>query len=226
MRRPRPVRREPAPSEALLLFCSPFDPVALEDGRPVVVGRRADVADLVLHSEDVSRRHAEFERRGDEVFVRDLESANGTFLNGEQVSGSWKRMDLEGFVSIGSWQLLVGTPPTSTGKIPLPTSAAEAQGEPLRGELADRSVVKLLRQVEDEAVSGVLEVSGPTSGRISFVDGLPWSASAGDGSTGVAAIEVLLGVRVGAFALSPEGPQDEPRQIVATSGELLAQLGG
>src|SRR5262249_28153052 len=34
---------------------------------------------------EISREHAEFTRRGDKYFIRDLESSNGTFVNGKQV---------------------------------------------------------------------------------------------------------------------------------------------
>ncbi len=51
----------------------------------LVVGRVAP-ADIVLEDDSVSRKHAEIVRAGSQVSVRDLGSANGTFVNGEQVS--------------------------------------------------------------------------------------------------------------------------------------------
>jgi pSer/pThr/pTyr-binding forkhead associated (FHA) protein len=64
--------------------------VAERDGRrrvegscPFVVGRSSD-ADLVLWDPEVSRRHARFENDGRTVFVSDLHSSNGTFLNGRR----------------------------------------------------------------------------------------------------------------------------------------------
>jgi len=65
--------------------------VAERDGRrrvegscPFVVGRASD-ADLLLLDPEVSRRHARFENDGNTVFVSDLHSSNGTFLNGRRV---------------------------------------------------------------------------------------------------------------------------------------------
>ncbi len=54
-------------------------------GDRLVVGRVEGV-ELVLDDKGISRRHCEFERRGDGYLVRDLGSSNGTLLNGEKVT--------------------------------------------------------------------------------------------------------------------------------------------
>ena len=46
-----------------------------------VVGRDPD-ADVTLHEESVSRRHAAVIKSGDRYFLRDLESRNGTYFRG------------------------------------------------------------------------------------------------------------------------------------------------
>jgi diguanylate cyclase (GGDEF)-like protein len=51
------------------------------EGRPVVVGRQSDCA-LALKDDSVSRNHARFELRDDCVWVSDLGSRNGTWVNG------------------------------------------------------------------------------------------------------------------------------------------------
>jgi pSer/pThr/pTyr-binding forkhead associated (FHA) protein len=50
----------------------------------LVIGRGSD-CDLVLDEPEMSRRHAMIENTGDVMFLRDLGSANGTFVNGVQV---------------------------------------------------------------------------------------------------------------------------------------------
>ena len=50
------------------------------------VGRVSDNAFEIPES-SVSSHHAEIVRRGADVFVRDLNSTNGTFINGEQITG-------------------------------------------------------------------------------------------------------------------------------------------
>lgn len=51
---------------------------------PFVIGR-GEEADLIVRDAEVSRKHARLESSGGVVYVRDLESSNGTFLNGRRV---------------------------------------------------------------------------------------------------------------------------------------------
>src|SRR5258706_16395281 len=55
--------------------------VPLVDSGDVVFGRVA-TSDVAIDHEGVSRRHAIFKRRGDVVTVEDLDSRNGTLVNG------------------------------------------------------------------------------------------------------------------------------------------------
>lgn len=50
----------------------------------IVVGRSSEL-DMVLVEDMVSRRHAKMTVSGDEIFIQDLGSTNGTFVNGEKV---------------------------------------------------------------------------------------------------------------------------------------------
>jgi len=50
----------------------------------ITIGRSSD-NDLVINNIKVSRKHAKLEKSGNEWFVEDLGSSNGTFLNGEKV---------------------------------------------------------------------------------------------------------------------------------------------
>jgi pSer/pThr/pTyr-binding forkhead associated (FHA) protein len=51
------------------------------DDFPAVVGR-GSACDITVRVGFVSRNHCRFVRRGEEVFVQDLGSINGTFVNG------------------------------------------------------------------------------------------------------------------------------------------------
>jgi FHA domain-containing protein len=65
--------------------------LALGDGRRVVIGEdpvgigRLPECDIVLSDPNVSRRHAEVRRRGNDFVVVDLGSTNGTKVNGAGV---------------------------------------------------------------------------------------------------------------------------------------------
>jgi hypothetical protein len=66
----------------------------------VTIGR-ASPCEIIIISDLVSRRHAEVERSGGEWRIRDLESANGLYVNGKRVQ---TRVLVEGDVlRIGTW---------------------------------------------------------------------------------------------------------------------------
>jgi EAL domain-containing protein (putative c-di-GMP-specific phosphodiesterase class I) len=56
------------------------------DRFPFTVGRN-ETCDYQIASTRVSREHAELLRQGDTFRVRDLQSTNGTFLNGQRITG-------------------------------------------------------------------------------------------------------------------------------------------
>jgi two-component system, NtrC family, response regulator AtoC len=61
--------------------------VPLEAGQAVVVGRSAP-ADCIVPESELSRRHAKFEIARDEVWVHDLESTNGTWVDDKRIESS------------------------------------------------------------------------------------------------------------------------------------------
>ena len=70
----------------------------------IAVGRDAAGNGLCLPERNVSRRHARFVRSNGAVFVEDLDSTNGTLVNGERLAG--RRRIREGdLVQIGDYDL-------------------------------------------------------------------------------------------------------------------------
>lgn len=52
----------------------------------VVIGHSASLADVCIdHDRAISRKHCRLIRRGNEYFLQDLESSNGTFVNGSRI---------------------------------------------------------------------------------------------------------------------------------------------
>jgi pSer/pThr/pTyr-binding forkhead associated (FHA) protein len=64
----------------------------LSEGTVIVAGRTAGV-DLVIDHPSVSRRHAEISLSWSGAFIKDLNSANGTFVNDQRISGSQRLRD-------------------------------------------------------------------------------------------------------------------------------------
>lgn len=71
----------------------------------LLLGRSAESGHVQLDHPVVSRRHAQLEVDGSSVFIRDLRSTNGTFLNGLQVSGRAK-LSPGDLVVIGPFDIL------------------------------------------------------------------------------------------------------------------------
>jgi FHA domain len=72
---------------------------------PLTIGRDKNV-ELVLTDPEVSRRHARLETQGGVVFVRDLESSNGTFLNGQRLRSAIETREGD-TIDVGTTRLIV-----------------------------------------------------------------------------------------------------------------------
>lgn len=70
----------------LITFTKKGDRKSFDLTKPkIVIGRKTD-ADLRVPLADISRSHCEFTLQNGNVSVRDLDSSNGTFVNGEQIT--------------------------------------------------------------------------------------------------------------------------------------------
>ena len=79
----------------------------------LVVGRAGD-ADVVLADPTVSRHHAALTPQGETAVVEDLQSSNGTYVNGEQV-GQPRRVGAGDIIGLGgSTMIEVSVGPTGT----------------------------------------------------------------------------------------------------------------
>ncbi|MGI5829926.1 MAG: FHA domain-containing protein [Bradymonadia bacterium] len=58
---------------------------ALERNQELIIGRSSEL-EMVLIEDMVSRHHAKITTTENEVFIEDLDSTNGTFVNGEKIS--------------------------------------------------------------------------------------------------------------------------------------------
>ena len=70
---------------------------------PVVNIGRSSSNDLMLRGEDVSRHHARIRRSGEDFEIEDLDSGNGTFLNGRRITRGDLAIGDE--IRIGSYRL-------------------------------------------------------------------------------------------------------------------------
>eukprot|EP01047_Picozoa_sp_COSAG01_P100356 COSAG01_NODE_30221_length_620_cov_1.297505_2_plen_111_part_01 len=93
-------------------------PFSAEDGC-MLIGRQADVCDLVMQHPSVSRHHAVLLHRGSDgqIFVCDLGSTHGTFLNK-------KRLAPKHNMELAPGDVLRFGESTRLHRLKLPTSAA------------------------------------------------------------------------------------------------------
>jgi FHA domain-containing protein len=105
-------------------------PFAAEE---LTLGRAAEGVAWRLPDRNVSRRHARFSRASGAVFVEDLGSLTGTWLNGERISGR-RRVRPGDLVEIGDYDLVVATegeePAGPGAPPPLPAAPAAEEADP------------------------------------------------------------------------------------------------
>jgi predicted component of type VI protein secretion system len=90
-------------------------------GERMVVGRSPE-ADLRLEDEAVSWNHLEIERRGEVLMATDLDSRNGTALNGEPLDRSRRLRDGDTLI-VGGHRLEVSVGPAAPVGATVPSSA-------------------------------------------------------------------------------------------------------
>jgi DNA-binding NtrC family response regulator len=136
--------------------------VPLPDGCELVFGRQQN-CEVAIDHDGVSRRHARVQRRRNEITVEDLESRNGTLVNGAQIAGA-RRLAVGDVLSIGPASVVIATAsPTRTAR----------QVAPI-GELDDRLEVEVDRAIRYRRPLGLvmLRLEGPTERVVAHVDAL------------------------------------------------------
>jgi pSer/pThr/pTyr-binding forkhead associated (FHA) protein len=140
----------------------------------LVLGRAAEGVAWRLPDRNVSRRHCRFARANGAVFVEDLGSLTGTWLNGERISGR-RRVRAGDLVEVGDYDLVVladqaeaagpGTPPplraagTARPEPPLATPAVVAPADP-----AGRAEARRQRLRKAALAGGIALVGGLAAG--------------------------------------------------------------
>ena len=79
--------------------------VDLDDGKTINVGN-SFYTDCYIDSPDISEKHANFTRQGNEYYVEDNHSRQGTFVDGEKVPEGEKKMLHDGsIIKLGEYIL-------------------------------------------------------------------------------------------------------------------------
>ena len=90
----------------------------LLEGAVTRLGRAVE-CEIVIVSKKASREHAHIRREGRRVFLEDQQSTNGTYLNGERVTGSIQLRDGDQ-LAVGEVAFTFHDPDTTSRETPFP----------------------------------------------------------------------------------------------------------
>jgi|GEM_PF-6216370 len=112
------------------------------EGRPVVVGRSAE-CDIVVAHEVVSRQHLRLRPVDGGLEATDLETANGTFIDGERITT--RRVSPGDRIELGNWVLVVERAANDLG---LPPLSPKDSMPPPYGETSAKSPDQILSLID------------------------------------------------------------------------------
>jgi hypothetical protein len=195
--------------------------------REIVVGRSSEL-DMVLVEDMVSRRHAKIIVTDDQIFIQDLGSTNGTFVNGEKI----KRAKLgEGDrILIGTSIIkLVAADPSSTAASPQKMEA-QVRGRPtqartMSGSINEVPLPDLMQLFSTSKKSGVLVIrTDDAEGKVFLEKGSIVFASVNDQEE-VPPLKSLIRILTwehGTFDMEPHEERNFPKRLeMSTEGILM-----
>lgn len=227
-REPHEQTLESSRDRAAMLFCPPLPPLRLGSKLPIFIGRHPS-CELAIRCDDVSRRHAEVRCENGSFVVYDLESTNGTFVNGAKLEGSHRLMPGDR-VEVGSntitfCEIDAGATPSPAAEDNEHTIIFErppATKLSFGGELSEVPAAAIFQLLEMGSNSGLLELSS-TDGAASvwFEMGRPIHAKT-EKHVGFDAATAVISLESGQFRF---GPCTEPPDatIQASVTEVLLE---
>ncbi len=206
----------------------------LRMNREIIIGRSSDL-DMVLVEDMVSRRHAKISSNEADVFIQDMGSTNGTFVNGEKIAG-------QALLHEGD-RILVGTSIIKVvaveGQVAVQTEAEArrrleagaqqrqaTQGRPMSGVIEEIPLPDLLQLLSTSRKSGVLTVNnGVSLGKIYLRKGSIYFATINDdfGVSPQKAIYRMLTWLTGTFELEPSVEMQVMEEIQESTEALLME---
>jgi len=200
--------------------------------REIIIGRSSDL-DMVLVEDMVSRRHAKITTSDMDVFIQDLGSTNGTFVNGEKISRS--RLTEGDRILVGTSIIKM----VAVDQVASDQSEAEARrrlqagaarqstaGRPMSGVIEEIPLPDLIQLLSTSRKSGVLSVASPDGlGKIYLRKGQIYFAAINDDFAIIPqkAIYRMLTWITGTFELSPGVEMQVMEEIQESTEGLLME---
>ena len=203
----------------------------LRMNREIIIGRSSEL-DMVLVEDMVSRKHAKISTQGGEVYIEDMGSTNGTFVNGEKVTRG--RLAEGDRILVGTSIIkMVSVDPQEVShseaearrRLEMGASRATSAGRPMSGVIEEIPLPDLLQLLSTSRKSGVLSVTSPTSvGRIYLRNGAVYFCAIDDDFSVKPdkAFYRMLRWRTGNFELEPNVEIQVMEEInMSTEGLLM-----
>lgn len=200
--------------------------------REIIIGRSSDL-DMVLVEDMVSRRHAKITSTASDVYIQDLGSTNGTFVNGEKISRS--RLSEGDRILVGTSIIkLVAADLTSSGqteaearrRLEAGANRQSMTGRPMSGVIEEIPLPDLLQLLSTSRKSGVLTISSSVGlGKIYLRKGQIYFAAINDdfAVSPQKAIYRMLTWTSGTFELEPSVEIQVMEEIQESTEALLME---
>lgn len=138
----------------------------LRMNREIIIGRSSDL-DMVLVEDMVSRRHAKITSTAADVYIQDLGSTNGTFVNGEKISRS--RLNEGDRILVGTSIIKLITADSAAAghqteaearrRLEAGANRQSMGGRPMSGVIEEIPLPDLLQLLSTSRKSGVLSIA-------------------------------------------------------------------
>jgi pSer/pThr/pTyr-binding forkhead associated (FHA) protein len=200
--------------------------------REIIIGRSSDL-DMVLVEDMVSRRHAKITSTDAEVYIQDLGSTNGTFVNGEKISRS--RLNEGDRILVGtSIMKVVGadersfsqTEAEARRRLEAGAQRQSTAGRPMSGVIEEIPLPDLLQLLSTSRKSGVLTIASRAGiGKIYMRKGQIYFAAINDNFAikPQKAIYRMLTWTTGTFELEPSVEMQVMEEVQESTEALLME---
>jgi hypothetical protein len=201
--------------------------------REIIIGRSSDL-DMVLVEDMVSRRHAKINSTDAEVWIQDLGSTNGTFVNGEKVTRS--RLQEGDRILVGTSIIkVVGvdagaahhqSEAEARRRLEAGANRQSTSGRPMSGVIEEIPLPDLLQLLSTSRKSGVLTVVSQIGvGKIYLRKGQIYFAAINDdfAVSPQKAIYRMLTWLTGTFELEPSVEMQVMEEVQESTEALLME---
>jgi hypothetical protein len=204
----------------------------LSPDKPIVVGRSSDL-DMVLVEDMVSRKHARIQLQADQIWIEDLGSTNGTFVNGEKIKRARLKEGDRVLIGTSILKLIAadGPPESSTtdAKRELESVAQQrrtSQARTMSGAIEEVPLPDLLQLFSTSKKSGILVIrTDDDVGRIYLRKGNIYHAVINDLDEVPATKSLyrMLTWQRGLFDLEPPDDRSFPNEVDLSVQEVLME---